>query len=169
MSEAEFLALPEEKPYLEYVDGVVLQKAMADHEHRRLAGVLTYEFGAYARANGGDFGPEGRVRLVTGNYHVPDTAYWAAGIESGKDSSPTVAVELRSRDETMVSQRAKCLRYRVAGVPVCWLIDPVSRTVEVFEGDVQGERLSADGSLVTEHMPGFALAAADLFAVLDRP
>ena len=168
MTEAEFLALPEEKPYLEFVDGVVTQKTMADHQHRRLVGILDLEFGLYVRANGGDFGPEGRVRMPPGNYQVPDTAYWVATIDSGKDSLPTVAVEVRSRDETMRAQREKCHRYRAAGVPVCWLIDPVGRTVEVFEGDVDAEPLPHDGALQTEAMPGFSLTVRELFAVLDR-
>lgn len=33
MSESEYLALPEEKPYLEYIDGVVLQKPMPNKSH----------------------------------------------------------------------------------------------------------------------------------------
>ena len=36
MTEEEYLALPEEKPYLEYVDGVVLQKPVPDDLHGRL-------------------------------------------------------------------------------------------------------------------------------------
>ncbi|MBK7725654.1 MAG: Uma2 family endonuclease [Dehalococcoidia bacterium] len=37
MTPEEYLALPEEKPYLEYVDGVVLQKPMPNEEHSRIA------------------------------------------------------------------------------------------------------------------------------------
>ena len=37
MTPEEYLALPEEKPYLEYVDGVVLQKPMPNEEHGRIA------------------------------------------------------------------------------------------------------------------------------------
>ncbi len=168
MSEAEFLALPEEKPYLEFVDGVVTQKTMADHQHRRLVGLVTFEFGSYHRDHGGDFGPEGRVRMPPGNYQVPDTAYWVDAIDSGKDSIPTVVVEVRSPGERMRDQREKCRRYRAAGVPVCWLIDPAGRTVEVFEGDLDAEPLAHDGALETAEMPGFSLAVRDLFAVLDR-
>ncbi|MBK7329838.1 MAG: Uma2 family endonuclease [Dehalococcoidia bacterium] len=37
MTPEEYLALPEEKPYLEYVDGVVLQKPMPNEDHGRIA------------------------------------------------------------------------------------------------------------------------------------
>ena len=168
MTEGEFLALPEEKPYLEFVDGVVTQKTMADAAHGRLVGLLDLEFGLYEREHGGDYGPERRVRMLSGNYQVPDTAYFAPGSRSGDDSLPTVAVEVRSPGETMRAQREKCRRYRAAGVPVCWLIDPVGRTVEVFEADLDAEPLPHDGALQTEAMPGFSLTVRELFAVLDR-
>ena len=37
MTEDEFLALPEVKPYLEYIDGWVLQKPMVNADHSDLA------------------------------------------------------------------------------------------------------------------------------------
>ena len=43
MTEAEFLALPEEEPYLEYVDGVVLQKPMPNKSHTEIVAELVTE------------------------------------------------------------------------------------------------------------------------------
>ena len=37
MTPEEYLALPEEKPYLEYIDGMVVQKPMPTNEHAKLA------------------------------------------------------------------------------------------------------------------------------------
>lgn len=80
MSEDEFLSLPEEKPYLEYVDGVVLQKPTPTKQHRALVEALVFEIGLYRRQFGGAAGPEGRVRLPDGSgFRLPDTAYWAPG------------------------------------------------------------------------------------------
>jgi Uma2 family endonuclease len=167
MSREAFLALPEEKPALEYWDGVVRQKTMADAAHRRLTGRIDIQFGAFCETHGGDFGPEGRVR-VGPRFLVPDTAYWLPGIPSGDDTLPTVVVEVRSPDETMRTQRAKCRFYREAGVPVAWLVDPVSRTIEVFEGDVDGLVRPAGDVITTPLMPGFALDVDRLFSVLGR-
>lgn len=169
MSEAEFLALPEEKPYLEYIDGMVLQKPMPDRSHRKLIQVLSYFFELYIRQAGGSGGPEGRVRLPDGSgFRLPDTAYWAPGRPDDDDSVPSVAVEVRSEDQTMAELRRKCRSFRSNGVDACWLIDPYARTVEVFEGARDGERLPADGALETAVMPGFSVSLAELFAVLDR-
>jgi hypothetical protein len=38
----------------------------------------------------------------------------------------------------------------------------------VFEGDRDGEPVSADGILETAVMPGFSLSLSGLFAVLDK-
>lgn len=169
MTESEFLALPEEKPYLEYVDGVVLQKPMPNRDHRLLIEELVFQIGLYRRRHGGSGGPEGRVRLPDGSgFRLPDTAYWAPGRYDLDDSVPTLAVEVRSPHQTLAELRRKCRSFRANGVEVCWLLDPQSRSVEVFEGDRDGERMTAESALETPAMPGFRLALSDLFAVLDR-
>ena len=169
MSEAEFLSLPEEKPYLEYVDGVVLQKPVPNKDHRLLTEFIIVAIALYRRAVGGDgsSGPEGRVRLPDGSgFRLPDTAYWASGRDDSSDSVPSVAVEVRSPDQAMAELRRKCRTFRQNGVDVCWLVDPASRSVEVFEGDRDGERVAGDAVLETPVMPGFRLALGNLFAVL---
>ena len=58
MSVEEYLALPEEKPYLEYVDGEAVPKTMPDDRHMLLAAEFDIEIGLYRRATGGLSGPE---------------------------------------------------------------------------------------------------------------
>jgi len=169
MSEEEYLALPEEKPYLEYVDGVVLQKAITNAIHRDLIQLLTHLIYVYQQKAGGRGGPEGRVRLPDGSgYRLPDTAYWAPDRFAGDDSVPSVVIEVRSRDQGMAALRRKCRAFRANGVDVCWLIDPYARIVEIFEGDRDGEALAPDGALVTSVMPGFSVSLSELFTVIDR-
>ena len=48
MSAREYLALPEEKPYLEYIDGVVEQKPMVNAQHGRTVARLDHRFILYA-------------------------------------------------------------------------------------------------------------------------
>ncbi len=168
MSEAAFLQLPEEKPYLELHDGIVAQKAVPKTDHGRLAAKSIIAFNASAALADWDYGPERRVRLLNGRLLIPDVAAWAPGRPNGDDSIPTVAVEIRSRDESMASQRRKCEWYREGGVEACWLIDPVSRTVEVFEARRDRDVLGAGDVLRSAALPGFELDVAALFAVLDR-
>jgi Uma2 family endonuclease len=168
MTKAEYLALPEEKPYLEYVDGVVIQKPMLTAVHRKLVAFIVVELGLYERRAGGDSGPEGRIRLGdVPSYRIPDAAYWASGRPSGDDSIPTLVVEVRSPDQTMGELREKCRFYRRNGVDACWLIDPETRSAEVFDSTRDGERFGGAAELSSEALPRFSLPLPALFAVLD--
>jgi Uma2 family endonuclease len=167
MTVQQFRRLPEEKPYLELIDGVVEQKPMVSAQHRQLVGRLTTRLGIYGERVGGDYGPEGNVGVDDGNEFLPDTAYWAPGVESGDYSVPTVAVEVRSPNQSLTKLREKCRRYLAAGSAAAWLIDPKARTIEVFEAAGSRSLRSGD-TLTSEAMPGFELALDELFAVLDR-
>jgi Uma2 family endonuclease len=166
MSAQKYLSLPEEKPYLEYIDGVVEQKPMVNAGHGRLVRRLDAMFDRHISAHGGDAGPERRV-LTPAGYFLPDTAYWAAGKPSGDDSVPTVAVEVRSPGQSIQVLRDKCAGYLAAGVAECWLIDPEARTLERLPiGD--GELLDSKATLVSSAMPEFELRLGELFALLDQ-
>jgi len=174
MTVEQYLALPEEKPYREYVCGEVVPKAMPNLEHGELVQAIAEAMIPVRKTLGGRGGPEVRIRFDTERgpeYRLPDYAYWRTGrpIQEGRDQlPPTLAVEVRSPEEPMADQREKCRYYRRYGVDVCWLVDPESRTVEVFEGDRDGERLTVDDVLESAALPGFRLKLHDLFAVLDQ-
>lgn len=166
MSEEDYLSLPDEKPGLEYIDGVVIQKPMGDEEHGVLAGEFIIRLGAYRKHNGGRVGPEIRARFPEANYRLPDVSYYARGKPFGAQLPPTLAVEIRSEGQTRNELRAKCRFFRANGVDECWLVDPRLRTIELFSSE--GEFiLGADQTLVSAALPGFELALSDLFAVLE--
>ena len=164
MSAREFLALPEEKPYLEYIDGVVEQKPMVNANHGRTVGRLDGKFFVYVEKYGGDYGPERRTGPTdVGNYLLPDTAFWVAGTPSGDDTVPTVAVEVRSPNQSLTKLREKCLGYLRDGSAAAWLIDPEAKTVQVFEAGAtrvlrEGETLTCDA------LPDFSVELTWLFS-----
>ena len=166
MTPEQFLALPEEKPYLEYVDGMVVQKPMPTSEHAILVMELGLHLGLYRRTHGGAVGAEARAALGDlPSYRLPDVSYWAPGNKVADDSLPSVVIEVRSRSQTLEELREKCRVFRRSGVEACWLIDPVSRSAELFEGSREGVSVSR---LTAGCMPGFELALADLFSALDQ-
>lgn len=165
MTPEEYLALPEEKPYLEYVDGVVLQKPMPTTEHAKLALEVGTFLRLWTREHGGSAGVEARSRLGDlPSYRLPDVSLWAPGVPSSGEAIPSLAVEIRSKDQTMNELREKCRVFRRSGVEACWLIDPVARTAEVFEGDRDGMVVDV---LKAECIPGFELGLVELFAVVE--
>ncbi len=99
MSVEEYLALPEEKPYLEYVNGEALAKPVPDSDHSdivALAEYRTYHGGHPATEARTRFeGPEGMSILL------PDVAYYAAGRRRRGATlpQPTLAVKARPPDE----------------------------------------------------------------------
>jgi len=102
MTEADYLSLPEEEPYLEYVDGLVVQKPMSNADDADLVGEIQYHLVAYRKVHGGRTGPERRVG-VGSNYRLPDTGYWPAGRPAGNDALPALAVEVRSPSQTLMN------------------------------------------------------------------
>ena len=166
MTPEEYLALPEEKPYLEYVDGMVMQKPMPNEDHAELIFRLSLRLGAWMTNFGGRAGPEARAKLgELPNFRLPDLSYWKPGIPRGEQAPPTLAVEIRSKDQTLAELRRKCEFLRSTGVEACWLIDPVARTAELYEGRRKSVRIE---TLSAECLPGFELPLGDLFAVLDQ-
>ena len=167
MTEDEFLALPEVKPYLEYIDGWVLQKPMVNADHSDLAVELVAALRQYGKRVGGRAGIERRAHFASShNYRLPDVCFFVVGRPALDDSPPTLAVEIRSPGQTVDQLRAKCRFFRANGIEECWLVDPRLRTVEQFSSD--GEFiLGADQTLISAALPGFELVLSELFAVLD--
>ena len=166
MTPEEYLALPEEKPYLEYVDGMVVQKPMPTEDHAELAMEVGHHIRLWLRGKKGRVGVEARAKLGDlPNYRLPDVSYWKPEIPRGNQAPPTLAAEIRSKDQTMAELRRKCEFLRSTGVEACWLIDPVSRTAEVFEGRRKTGTLVT--SLKATCLPGFELPLSELFAILE--
>jgi Uma2 family endonuclease len=172
LSVEEYLALPECKPYLEYVGGEARAKMAPAWEHFILAGRLMVVLAEYARAHGGDSGAEGRVEFeddLDRRFLLPDLAYYAASRQPrGRRAmtAPTLAIEIRSTDESMASQREKCHYYLAHGVDAALLVDPGNRAAEVFEG---GRHLVfEDPAVVTlDSLPGLEFRLGELFVGLD--
>jgi Uma2 family endonuclease len=79
--------------------------------------------------------------------------------------APDLAVEVRSPGKSRKDIAEQLAAYRQAGVPVVWVIAPVSRTVTVYRGTGVGQTLGAhdvlDGGDV---LPGFVVPVHRLFA-----
>ena len=112
--------LPEEKPALEYWDGVVLQKAVGKLDHGLVQRLLDHLFYLYSAEHGGKSLPEPTVYFSQRGYLQPDIAYWLPATPLGDRERllpPTLAIEVRSPGESLRQQRQKCRWMRANGVP----------------------------------------------------
>lgn len=172
MTEDEYLAnMTDELPSYEFVNGEVSRKrSLTKKSHVSVTKVLVRIFDRYERQTGGYYATEATTNLSSGadrRFRVPDLSYWAPGTPVGDDIflPPTLAVEIRSPDQSLRVLREKCQEFLAHGVEVCWLVDPETRTVEVFEGEVSG--IQRDGTLESGHLPGLSIPLKELFASLD--
>jgi Uma2 family endonuclease len=174
MTLKEYFALGDSKPYAEYLDGIVVRKAMPNADHFDLANEIAFELTLYRREHGGKSGQEGRTLFRTADggtfYRLPDVSYYAADRPRGPKNGmnpPTLAVEVRSPSETLTEQREKCEFMHANGAGACWLLDPERRTAAILE-DGAWREVAADGALESRHLPGLAIAIARLWALLDE-
>ncbi len=174
MTEGEYLDTLANSNRFEFCNGVVTEKRgefMTKRKHVAAAQEFSAILRAYRLAHGGFAGQTPTTNLSGGGdrvYRMPDHAYWGPDRPEGDDTfnPPTVAIELVSPDQSVPDLRKKCRFYREGRVPVVWLLDPRRETVEIFEGERDGESVPHDGTLESPALPGFRLRLADLWAAI---
>jgi Uma2 family endonuclease len=164
----------------ELVDGVLVEKAMGLWESF-LAGAILAALHAFVapRKLGKVSGEAGMLRLFPNLnlIRMPDVAYISRKRLEDADAwgkavpqlAPDLAVEVISEGNTAAEMERKRDEYFKAGVLLVWIVNPVSRTVDVYTPGSPAVTMSSsqilDGGPV---LPGFTLNLAELFAELDR-
>lgn len=176
MTLEEFLRLPEEKPALEYLDGVVTQKVSPQGQH----GVL--EFAVAASING--YGLPRRLaraipelRATYGGWSpVPDVAVYRwdrvpltpdGKVANRFTEPPDIAVEIVSPEQSVGDLLDKCRWYVDHGVTIALVVDPEHELVwEVRPGAEPHVPRGRDRIDLDAVLPGFELTVDGLFATL---
>lgn len=173
---AAFLELAEEKPPLEFADGVVTQKVSPKGPHSKLTMEFSrrvYEY-AYPR-KAADVFPELRVTFG-GASRVPDLSIYRwdriPRDESGRLSEdfrqpPDVAVEIISPGQSSNSLTRRCIEYVTHGVRIALVIDPVDESVVAYRpgGRVDAWQ-GADLIDLSDVLADFELTVTELFVSL---
>ncbi len=157
----------------ELVDGVLVEKVMAFYESS-VASVLIQLLKNFLDQHplGIVTGEAGMMRLGSGLVRIPDVSFLSWDQFPNRllprdpipSLYPDLAVEVLSASNTATEMARKCQDYFDAGSRLVWLVDPPSRTVEVYtapgQSTVLNESQSVDGSPV---LPGFALSFREWF------
>jgi Uma2 family endonuclease len=171
-----FLALPEEKPALEYFDGAVTQKVTPKARHSRLQYKLAEWVNRAAEPSKLALAfPELRATFA-GASVVPDVAvyHWeriprdADGLlQDDVFEPPDVAIEIISPGQRVNQLRRRCEWYVAHGVPLALLVDPYAESVTAFRpNSPPRSHTSAESVDCSDVLPGFGFVARDLFACL---
>jgi Uma2 family endonuclease len=132
-----------EKPYCEYVDGVLHPKALSNTLHARAQYRLLMLLGP----QGVEALPEVTVRIAPTKYLIPDVIA-APVIQSPYPTEPVLlCVEILSPEDRLGAMLAKCEQYHAWGVPFCWVVDPEKQTAWPYHSGGEPEHVERNGTL----------------------
>lgn len=166
-----------EKRLYELVDGIIMEKPMGLPEAALATAISAPLWNWVApRKLGIVVGADGMMRLAPGLIRYADVSFMKASrFPNGKvqriqvpDLVPDLAVEVLSPSNTKREMAGKRRHYFTHGAQLVWMVDPQTRTVEVFiapdQSVVLTEEQTLDGGDV---LPGFQLPIRDIFANLE--
>ncbi len=163
----------------ELVDGILVEKAVGYYESC-VAAELIYFIRRYLESNnlGMVLGEAGTLEILADLVRAADVSFirWERFPE-GKlpeepipELVPDLAVEVLSKSNTPAEMKRKRGEYFDAGVQLVWLIDPKTRTANVYTAPENPTFIDRDGVLDGgDVLPGFMLALAELFARAEPP
>jgi Uma2 family endonuclease len=165
--------LTPERRLCELIDGVLVEKAVGARESL-LAGVLVQLIWNHAEAHdlGIVLGADGALRLFPGLVRIPDASFVAWERLPGRklpddpipELVPDLAIEVISVSNTPAEMQRKVRDYFKAGAQLVWLIQPPSRTADVYSSADRRRRLRKNQSLDGgDVLPGLTIPLPTLF------
>ena len=172
----QFLALPDEKPALEYFHGEVTQKVSPLARHGRLQFKFAEIINTYAEPRRLAMAlPEIRGTFA-GASRVPDIGIFAwdriprtpdSEIGNNQFIPPDIAIEILSPGQSRRDLTEKCRWYVANGVRIALLVDDERLTVTRFAATGGEETLRGNARIDLDAvLPGFELTAQALFDTL---
>jgi Uma2 family endonuclease len=150
------------RPDCEYVDGVVVERNLGEHDHSR----LQMRLGDYLFSREKQWGihvvPEQRVQVKPDRFRVPDLCVVKSDtpIEPIYTRPPFLCIEILSPDDRMSEMQERIDDYLSFGVPFVWLLNP--RTKRAYIYTTAGMQEVQDGILRTRD-PEITVPLAELF------
>jgi Uma2 family endonuclease len=173
MTLEEFLNLPEEKPSLEFEDGVVTQKVPPQAQHGVLQFSLCEMINLVMRPRKIALAiPE--LRTTYDRYsRVPDVAVYTWGriprepsgrIANDFREPPDVAIEILSPGQRMSRLVEKCTWYVEHGVKAALIVDPDHDTIRLFRPGQNTVTLQRDDQIdLSDIVPGLVFSVGEIF------
>jgi len=119
----------------EYRDGMLEERPLPTFIHSLLQIFFAQHLVKWTEVDTLTVVAELRVKLRSGRYVLPDICIFeGAPTDNLPDTPPLAVVEVLSPDDTHAELIAKLGEYHQWGVPNIWVVDPDSRTLQVFDG-----------------------------------
>ncbi len=116
------------RPDCDYVDGEVLERNLGEKSHARLQAKIT----AWLMGQEDSFRflvlTECRLQVRKDRYRIPDVMLISleAPDEQIVRTPPLLCIEVLTPCDTLARIHGRAQEYFAMGVPVCWIIDPLS-------------------------------------------
>jgi Uma2 family endonuclease len=174
MTLEEFLALPEQKPALEYIDGVVTQKVAAKPVHGSIQGFLYESLNAFARPRRLGITLT-ETRFVASRWSlVPDIVFYrrerlrVRQAPADLTDPPDLAIEIVSPEQRLADLLKKSVDYIGRGTAVAAVVEPREETVMIFRPGQPLIVLQGDDRIdLDDVLPGFELTVRQLFEAVN--
>lgn len=165
ISYEEFLASVDEGTHAEWVDGEVVRMTPPTEEHARITSYLSHILSGYNKRKqlGGRVYHAPFQMKLSASGREPDVVFVGRDklgrIEKlGLQGPADLAIEVVSPDSRVRDRREKFREYEQEGVREYWLIDPASRSAEVYrlgeEGLYELVPLGTPPRITSEVIPG---------------
>jgi Uma2 family endonuclease len=162
----------EDKRY-ELDEGELIEMTRPVYRHNEILDETLFALKAYLRSNriGLALGSENLYALSPSTRLAPDVAVILGDRRAELLNAkvipiiPNIAVEVLSPSETPRKVLRKLKQYFTAGVKQLWLIDPDTKTAEIWTGPTLPENeLTVAEAITSPLLPGFELPLGGLFA-----
>jgi Uma2 family endonuclease len=168
ISVAEFDRLEEEEFRYELDEGELITMTRPRMRLARIEGNLYFALRSYLENNpiGVVLGADILFVLGPSTKRAPDVSVVFRTVDPDEEiqGAPEIAAEILSPSNSRRAMRRKLGQFFAAGCKLAWIIDPKTRTVEVWESAVGPSRtLPESDQLETPLLPGFAYPIAKLF------
>jgi len=117
------------RPDCDYIDGEVSERNVGEFKHGRLQGVIGAWFLSREARWRIKSAVEVRLKVSARRFRIPDVIILSADAPDERVivTPPLVCIEILSTCDTLSQIWDRTQDYLAIGVPVCWIIDPVSR------------------------------------------
>ena len=180
MTNAEYMAMPDDDKRYELHEGVLIEQPSATVIHALIVSLLVMMVGNDIRGQklGRVFGDNLDYLLGEGIILKPDVSFVAASrVEGGLPNyfhfAPDLAVEVLSPSNSASEISYKVITYLRYGSRLIWIIDPAQKIVTVHEPGTEGTILSRvltrDDTLTGgEILPDFRLLVREIFDEMEE-
>lgn len=168
ISVEEFDRLEEEEFRYELDEGELISMTRPRARHARIEGNLYFALRSFLEQNriGEVLGADILFVLGPATKRAPDVSVVLRPFDPDQEieGAPEIAAEILSPSNTRRAMHHKLAQFFASGCQLVWIIDPQTRTVEVWESPAGPSRtLRESDALETPLLPGFTYPIAKLF------